>query len=292
MLATPLPIGWQKDYDYQSPRLLVALESGRAGNLQPTQDLDWRCDFYSLAAMLRRYLPDETQTAVDGGQRGWTAKRYDSARTLIFRLRDCHDGAFSIWRPHRGLMEVTGSHLAETDLAASLAEGWTLARDVEIAAAPSLVTPLTRIAAPLQTTDVTSASLVTAATIVVPAVLRTPRARSTQEIPSLGRVAEPTRPRREAARSAMLGLAAGVALACPAYVGDPRIPSRIKHEKLSPTCVRASARNPNRRSRRWRARNHARLPPCLRRPRRLQAQPKLRSLRPGPQIRGGRRARE
>ncbi len=224
MLATPLPIGWQKDYDYQSPRLLVALESGRAGNLQPTQDLDWRCDFYSLAAMLRRYLPDETQTAVDGGQRGWTAKRYDSARTLIFRLRDCHDGAFSIWRPHRGLMEVTGSHLAETDLAASLAEGWTLARDVEIAAAPSLVTPLTRIAAPLQTTDVTPASLVTAATIVVPAVLRTPRARGMQEIPSLGRVAEHARPRREAARSAMLGLAAGVALACPAYVGDPLHP--------------------------------------------------------------------
>ena len=29
-------------------------------------------------------------------------------------------------------MEFTGAQLAETDLAASLADGWTLARDVEI----------------------------------------------------------------------------------------------------------------------------------------------------------------
>ena len=52
-LATALPIGWQKDYDYQSPRLLHALEAGRNGDLEPTQELDWRCDLYSLAAMLQ-----------------------------------------------------------------------------------------------------------------------------------------------------------------------------------------------------------------------------------------------
>ena len=33
-LTTPLPLGWQKEYDYQSPRLLAALEAGRNGNLQ------------------------------------------------------------------------------------------------------------------------------------------------------------------------------------------------------------------------------------------------------------------
>jgi serine/threonine protein kinase len=44
-LTTPLPIGWQKDYDYQSPRLLAALEAGRKRRRSaPTRDLDWRCD--------------------------------------------------------------------------------------------------------------------------------------------------------------------------------------------------------------------------------------------------------
>ena len=86
-LATPLPIGWQKDYDYQSPRLLKALDAGRNGDLQPTKELDWRCDLYSLAAMLKRYLPGEAA----GRRHGMDTQRYDDARTLIFRLRDCHD---------------------------------------------------------------------------------------------------------------------------------------------------------------------------------------------------------
>jgi hypothetical protein len=222
-LATALPIGWQKDYDYQSPRLLAALEAGRAGDLQPTQELDWRCDLYSLAAMLRRYLPDEAQAAVDGGERGWTAKRYDNARGLIFRLRDAHDGDYSIWRPHRGLMEITGAHIAETDLAASLLEGWTLARDVQLPATPSLVTPLTRIAVPLQTSDAAPVSLVTAQTIVVPAVFRTPRARGVAPIPP-GLVAARTKSHRRAVRTAMLAMSALVTLAAPAFVGDPAHP--------------------------------------------------------------------
>ena len=58
-LPTPLPIGWQQEYDYQSPRLLHALEAGRGGDLRPTENLDWRCNMYSLAAMLKRYLPGE-----------------------------------------------------------------------------------------------------------------------------------------------------------------------------------------------------------------------------------------
>ena len=226
-LATALPIGWQKDYDYQSPRLLVALEAGRAGDLQLTQELDWRCDLYSLAAMLKRYLPDEAQAAGDGFERVWTAKRYDNARALIFRLRDCHDGDYSFWRPHRELMEITASHLGEPDLVASLADGWTLARDVEIPAAHSLVTPLTRIAIPLQTSEaapVSPVSLVTAQTIIVPAVFRTPRARVTLPVPSLDVVAVQRRPRRKVSRAAMLAMSGLVALACPAFIGDPMHP--------------------------------------------------------------------
>ena len=66
-LSHALPIGWQTTYDYQSPRLLHALEAGRNGDLQPTRELDWRCDMYSLAAMLKRYLPDDD--LVRGGRR-------------------------------------------------------------------------------------------------------------------------------------------------------------------------------------------------------------------------------
>jgi hypothetical protein len=82
-LAISLPLGWQKDYDYQSPRLLRALEAGRDGDLVPTQELDWRCDLYSLAAMLRRFLPDE--------QRDWTIAQRDDARAFVFALREAHD---------------------------------------------------------------------------------------------------------------------------------------------------------------------------------------------------------
>ena len=57
-LPGPLPLLREPDYEYQSPRLLHALEEGRRGSLAATRALDWRCDFYSLAAMLWRYLPD------------------------------------------------------------------------------------------------------------------------------------------------------------------------------------------------------------------------------------------
>ena len=52
LCAGPLPLLREPDYDYQSPRLLHALEEGRRGSLAATRALDWRCDFYSLAAML------------------------------------------------------------------------------------------------------------------------------------------------------------------------------------------------------------------------------------------------
>ena len=72
-LSTPLPIGWQKDYDYQSPRLLQrARGRPRAAICSRREELDWRCDLYSLAAMLRRYLPDDE--APRTATTGWTAE--------------------------------------------------------------------------------------------------------------------------------------------------------------------------------------------------------------------------
>jgi serine/threonine protein phosphatase PrpC len=145
-LARALPIGWQKDYDYQSPRLLRALEAGRDGDLRPTQELDWRCDLYSLAAMLRRYLPNDAWARTVGVQDGWTAERYDAARALVYRLRDCHDRELPAIRPHAELVEATSAQLRAHDLARSLSEGWSLVRDAELDAAETLLTPLTRIA--------------------------------------------------------------------------------------------------------------------------------------------------
>jgi serine/threonine protein kinase len=88
-LATALPIARQPDYDYQSPRLLAALEHGLRGDLGPTRELDWRCDFYSLAAMLERYLPPiGARVAGD-----WTASALGEARRLVAELRVIHDGA-------------------------------------------------------------------------------------------------------------------------------------------------------------------------------------------------------
>ena len=103
-LDTPLPIGWQKEYDYQSPRLLAALEAGRDGELQATRELDWRCDMYSLAAMLGRYLPDDGATRQAEQAAGWNPERFEAAKALILALREAHDAelpADPVERPHR-----------------------------------------------------------------------------------------------------------------------------------------------------------------------------------------------
>ena len=145
-LTTPLPIGWQREYDYQSPRLLAALEKGREGDLQATRELDWRCDMYSLAAMLKRYLPDG---ALDtrGARGGWTSPRYDSAKALILRIREAHDTDSPARRPHAELIETTAAALNEADLARSLERGWSLARELTVSAtSPSPLTPVTRVA--------------------------------------------------------------------------------------------------------------------------------------------------
>ena len=256
-LGTPLPIGWQKDYDYQSPRLLAALEAGRNGDLRPTQELDWRCDLYSLAAMLKRYLPDADEAHDDANGDAWTASRYDDARALIYRLRDCHDRELQLVRPHQELMDYTGARVRERDLAESLTRGWTLARDALVTPARMPLTPLTRVVAPSQVgeagREVPRIVLPTAATAVIrrprarvatrtTAVIRRPRARlpdspalvhavlasaPLQENPApfahaVPAAAPPRRHWRAAGLASVIGAAA--ALAAPSFIGDPDHP--------------------------------------------------------------------
>jgi hypothetical protein len=230
-LLTSLPIGWQKDYDYQSPRLLRALDAGRDGDLAPTQELDWRCDFYSLAAMLRRYLPDDV-AAPDAD--GWTESRRDDARALILRLRDCHDGEDASQRPHRELMTVTAAHLADPALARSLEAGWSLVRDPAFVATGAWATPLTRIAAlPLPPTRLTRVrSTVIAPSRDEPRVFRNPRAVVAQPEPPVVVALTPARvstthvpPGRRLAAASVAAAVIVVAIAAPFVVdaADPLV---------------------------------------------------------------------
>jgi hypothetical protein len=119
-LAIALPLARQPDYDYQSPRLLAALQASRSGDLRPTRELDWRCDFYSLAALLGRYLPDS-----DGPREsGWTAARLHQAVELLRRLHAIHDADLPAQRPHADLADDAAALLRDPALAASLARGW------------------------------------------------------------------------------------------------------------------------------------------------------------------------
>ena len=226
-LATSLPIGWQKDYDYQSPRLLRALEAGRGGDLVPTQELDWRCDLYSLAAMLRRYLPGDTAPRPDGDG-DWTTARLDDARALVFRLRELHDGEDTARRPHRELLESTAQHLGDPDLARSIAAGWALVRDPTFVAAGTWVTPLTRIAfgpvAPTQLTRVRTTAI--AAPREVPTVFRNPRAAPEAAVPEAMMVTARASPRtapRQTRGAALVAAIVAVAVSLP-FLGDAATP--------------------------------------------------------------------
>ena len=147
-LAIALPIARQTEYDYQSPRLLAALDAGSRGDLAPTRALDWRCDLFSLAAMLRRYLPDPDDALLDG--HGWTSERHARARQLVRRLLDAHDAPLPPLPPHAALTASASEVLQEADLAASLQRGWTLALGPTLPLA-DLSTPITRIAGPVAT---------------------------------------------------------------------------------------------------------------------------------------------
>ena len=241
-LASALPIGWQKDYDYQSPRLLRALEAGAAGDLALTQELDWRADLYSLAAMLRRYLPDEQWAREQGIRAGWTAGRYEEARALIYRLRDAHDRELPPLRPHRTLLDVTREQLAAPDLQAALARGWTLAHGEPTSPADSLATPMTRIAPP----RVPLAGPV-APTVVteVPAVFRPTRVRII--VPANTRIAEDAAPapKRNGKRTAALvcGIAAAIAVAAPFVTSEEaRRWATPSGERLAATTAAADSR--------------------------------------------------
>ena len=145
-LDSALPIGRQADFDYQSPRLLHALAAGSRGDLTPTRQLDWRCDIFSLAAMLRRYLPDPEGPLGSG----WTSGGYAQARALVRRLLEVHDADLPARRPHAELIALTSQALDEPALAASMRHGWTLAAHDEVGCDNS-PTPVTRIALPLFT---------------------------------------------------------------------------------------------------------------------------------------------
>src|SRR5207247_2039526 len=148
-LTAALPLGWETDYDYQSPRLLNALEAGRRGDLQPTRELDWRCDMYSLAAMLKRYLPEEEVVHEPRRATGWSVERYDAAKRLILGLRDVHDRDAPEHHPHQELIKLTRERMLTAELTASLQHGWTLARDATLApVAASPLTPVPRLAPP------------------------------------------------------------------------------------------------------------------------------------------------
>jgi len=169
-LQSALPIAAQPDYDYQSPRLLHALDAGRQGDLAPTRQLDWRCDLFSLAAMLWRYLP-ELDTAAD---RAWTRPRHANARAFVRRLIEVHDGALPLTRPHADLIALASEPLSQPDLRRSLQRGWTLAIDAG-AAARAAPTPVTRIALPLLPGMATPLAPDTGATPPVPpGVVTTP----------------------------------------------------------------------------------------------------------------------
>jgi len=143
-LESALPIAQQFDYEYQSPRLLRALDAGRCGDLAPTRQLDWRCDLFSLAAMLWRYLP-ELEDASFGA---WTRPRHAKARALVRRLVEAHDGELPALRPHDGLIDFAAEALQHPELSESLQRGWHLTIDSGVAAALS-PTPVTRIAMPV-----------------------------------------------------------------------------------------------------------------------------------------------
>jgi len=212
-LSSALPIGWQKDYDYQSPRLLRALDAGRVGDLQPTKDLDWRCDLYSLAAMLKRYLPGDFPT----GETGWTPQRFDDARTLIFRLRECHDRDLPHWRPHQQLMDYTDVRLGAHDLVGSLDKGWQLSHDVPADVVGAPTTPMTRIAPSIHSIRVPR-PVRTVTRTLVPTSVTVVRGVAALPVPA-AQVAMPPRraPWRATIVAPMLGALA--ALAMPSFIG-------------------------------------------------------------------------
>ncbi|MBV9890160.1 MAG: hypothetical protein JO090_04645, partial [Rhizobacter sp.] len=118
-LPGALPLAREAGFEYQSPRLLEALDEGRRGDLRATLELDWRADFFSLAALLWRYLPEIDEAAGTG----WTHERHDAATAFVRQLLEIHGAPLGAERPHRELIELAALRLAEPQLAAALQAG-------------------------------------------------------------------------------------------------------------------------------------------------------------------------
>ncbi len=150
-LESPLPIGAQLEFPYQSPRLLSALAAGRKGDMQPTRELDWRCDMFSLATLLERLLPPARLRETTGPADGWSDARYAEADALLRDIRDAHDRDAAKDLPHDRLVDATRAVLRDPDLTESLERGWTLSarpNGIEALEPTAPLTPLTRIEAP------------------------------------------------------------------------------------------------------------------------------------------------
>jgi len=205
-LVQALPIARQPDYPYQSPRLLHALEAGARGDLGPTQRLDWRCDLYSLAAMLRRHLPDPERAF----EADWTPARHAQGRALVRELIAAHDAALAPERPHRRWIDHATRVLQEPALAASVARGWTLAWTPEFAADAS-PTPITRIARPVARDARSSVQ----EALAVPAHVATPWPAVPIAVEPDERAPVPPRARRRPFVVAAVAAAVAVAVAAP-----------------------------------------------------------------------------
>jgi hypothetical protein len=118
-LPGALPLAREPGFEYQSPRLLEALAEGRRGELRPTLELDWRCDVFSLAAMLWRMLPEID----DAAGTGWTRERHAWATQFVSQLLDIHGAALPAARPHRALIAEAALRLTDPQLAAALQSG-------------------------------------------------------------------------------------------------------------------------------------------------------------------------
>ncbi|HLL12831.1 MAG TPA: hypothetical protein VK570_17345, partial [Rubrivivax sp.] len=125
-LTKPLPIGWQRRFPYQSPRLLQALVAGHKGDLEPTRQLDWRCDMYSLAALLNCLLPGLQELHDAEQKQGWNGERHAAAQVLLLKIRETHDREPERVLPHLSLAADCAGQLQAADLAESLRQGWTL----------------------------------------------------------------------------------------------------------------------------------------------------------------------
>lgn len=143
----PLPVNPDADpqqFRYLSQQFRHALREGLKGNLAPTRRLDFRADLYSLGVMLSALLPQQAEA-----ERGWRAERLKAAKALCRQLEAYDED----WQrhgdkvpslPHAALLERCETLLQESDLQASLAQGWGLVwQSPTPRHAPTPVTPVT-----------------------------------------------------------------------------------------------------------------------------------------------------